>query len=155
MNSNQCALTAPGKGRECWSDWIAGNPTSQIIDKYSTEYEIGSGHIRSIGETAAWMLNTAARIVSVPDGSIDDEAAPRVLEDLAKRCKFGVPSEVVSIAELRVLQRSELNLLVHNSAGKILDTRHKNLGYAIERVRWHSLPSKGTIFEICHSCPNR
>ena len=46
---------------------------------------------------------------------------------LAQRCKFGVPGEIVTVAELGVLHRSELNLLTHNSTGKILDTPHKIL----------------------------
>ena len=117
-----------GNGRaDVLNDWLAGSPTSQIIENYSCKYEIGSGHIRGIGETAAWMLNTAARIANVPGMLIDGEAIAKELAELAQRCKFGVPTEVATIAELRVLQRSELNALVTNSTGKILDTTHKIL----------------------------
>ena len=70
------------------------------------------------------MLNTAARIATVTDVLVDPEALQRAFEDLAKRSKFGVPSEVVPIADLRVLHRSELNLLVNNSVGKILTDPH-------------------------------
>lgn len=108
-------------------EWISGVPTTQIIAKYSGRYEIGSGNIRTIGGTAAWMLNTAARIATVSNVSVDAEALQQAFEDLAKQCKFGVPSEVAPIAELRVLHRSELNLLVNNSLGKILTDPHEIL----------------------------
>ena len=108
-------------------DWIDGTPVSQIIDSYSDRYEIGSGHIRTLGETAAWMLTTAANIAQVPGLLNDGELIAMALEDLAQRCRFGVPTSIVEIAELRVLQRSDLNLLVNNSSGKILDTPHKIL----------------------------
>ena len=117
-----------GDGRACVLDeWLAGSPTSQIIEDYSDQYEIGSGHIRGVGETAAWVLNTAARIANVPGLLVDGETISKELEQLAQRCKFGVPSEVTQIAELRVLHRSELNLLVNNSTGKVLNTPHKIL----------------------------
>ena len=109
------------------NDWISGTPTTQIIDKYSGQYELGSGNIRTVGERAAWMLSTAARIATVPDVLADDDSLQQALEDLAKRCKFGVPSKVVSIAELRVLHRSELNVLVNNSVGKVLSDPHEIL----------------------------
>ena len=108
-------------------EWVAGNPISQIIETYSGRYEIGSGHIRRIGETAAWMLQTAARIAEVPGLLVEGEAISKELTELAQCCKFGVPNVVVSIAELGVLHRSELNLLVNNSTGRVLDTLHKIL----------------------------
>ena len=106
-------------------DWVDGKPTFRITGKYSDQYELGSGHIRSIGETAAWVLNTASRIAAVPGVVTKGEAISEKLEDLARRCRFGVPSKVVPLAELRVLHRGELNLLVNNSTGKVLDTPHK------------------------------
>ena len=109
------------------NDWMAGRPTSQIIEAYSGRYEVGSGHVRRIGETAGWMLNTAARIAEIPDLLAEGETISEKLMELAQRCKFGVPGEVVPIAELGVLHRSELNLLVNNSKGKVLDTSHKIL----------------------------
>ena len=112
---------------EVLNDWVTGKPTSQIINAHSSPYEVGSGHVRRIGETAAWMLNTAARIAEIPTLLIEGEAVAKELRELAHRCKFGVPSEVVEIAELGILHRSELNLLVNNSRGKILDTAHKIL----------------------------
>ena len=109
------------------NEWVAGNPTSQIIEMHSSQYETGSGHIRNIGETAAWMLNTAARIADIPGLLAEGQTISEKLSELAQRCKFGVPSEVATIAELGVLQRSELNLLVSNTTGKVLDTPHKIL----------------------------
>ena len=109
------------------NDWVVGRPTSQIIEAYSAQYEVGSGHVRRIGETAAWMLNTAARIAEIPGLLAESETISENLTELAQRCKFGVPGEVVPIAELRVLRRSELNLLANNSKGKVLDTPHKIL----------------------------
>ena len=108
-------------------EWVAGVPESQIIETYSGRYEVGSGHIRRIGETAAWMLHTAARIAEVPGALVEVEAILKELTELAQCCKFGVPNVVVPIAELGVLRRSELNLLVNNSTGKVLDTPHKIL----------------------------
>ena len=109
------------------NEWVGGNPTSQIIEAHSSQYETGSGHIRNIGETAAWMLSTAARIAEIPGLLAEGETISEKLAELAQRCKFGVPGEVVPIAELGVLHRSELNLLVNNSTGKVLDTPHKIL----------------------------
>lgn len=106
-------------------EWVAGKPISQIIEGYSSPYETGSGHIRRIGETAAWMLNTAARIADIPGLLAEGDVIAKELTDLAQRCRFGVPSAVAPIAELRVLRRSELNLLVNNSTGKVFDTFHK------------------------------
>ena len=116
-------------------EWMSGRPTAQIIEIYSGQYEVGSGHIRRIGETAAWMLNTAARIADVPDLVAEGDVMSRRLTQLAQRCKFGVPNEVVPIAELRVLHRSELNLLLNNSAGRVLDTPHKILDASIDDFR--------------------
>ena len=108
--------------------WTDGIPITQIIETYSSDrYEIGSGNVRSIGEMAAWMLTTAAQIVSALGVSIGDEEFTKALDDMAKRCRFGVPSDVVSVAELGVLRRSELNLLVNNSTGKTLQTLHEIL----------------------------
>ena len=116
-----------GERAQVLNEWVAGNPTSQIIETHSSRYEAGSGHIRNIGETAAWMLNTAARIAEIPGLLAEGETTSEKLAELAQRCKFGVPGEVVPVAELRVLHRSELNLLVNNSTGKVLDTPHKIL----------------------------
>ena len=57
----------------------------------------------------------------------DGQTAKQELENLAQRCKFGVPSELAPIAELRVLHRSELGLLANNSTGRVLNTFHKIL----------------------------
>ena len=116
-----------GKRAQVLDDWVVGCTTSEIIDTYSSQYEIGSGHIRSIGATAAWMLNTASKIASIPGLLVDGETISKELSDLSHQCKFGVPSPVVPIAELQVLRRSELNLLVNNAKGKVLDTPHKIL----------------------------
>ena len=64
------------------NDWIAGRPTSQIIEAYSGQYEVGSGHVRRIGETAAWMLNTAARIAEVAEPLSKTEAISDNLGEL-------------------------------------------------------------------------
>ena len=109
------------------NEWVAGKPTSQIIEAHSGQYETGAGHIRNVGETAAWMLNTAARIAEILGLLAEGETISEKLAELAQRCKFGVPGEVVPVAELRILHRSELNLLVNNSTGKVLDTPHKIL----------------------------
>ena len=116
-----------GERAQVLNEWVAGNPTSQIIEAHSSQYETGSGHISNIGETAAWMLTTAARIAEIPGLLAEGETISKKLSEVAQRCKFGVPGEVVPIAELRVLHRSELNLLVNNSTGKVLDTPHKIL----------------------------
>ena len=112
---------------EALGDWVAGRPTSEIIEQYSGRYAVGAGHIRSIGESAAWMLNTASRIADVSGLFSDGQTAKQELENLAQRCKFGVPSELAPIAELRVLHRSELGLLANNSTGRVLNTFHKIL----------------------------
>jgi len=35
-----------------------------MIQNYLGSYSIGYGHIKNIGETAAWILNTTAHIVN-------------------------------------------------------------------------------------------
>ncbi len=107
-------------------EWIEGTPVSQIINKYSGGYELGSGSVRRLGEIAAWMLNTGSRIAALSEASSVADLEIQ-LERLAQRCKFGVPYEVAQIAELRVLHRSDLNQLVNNAKGKVLDTPHKIL----------------------------
>ena len=109
------------------NDWITGRPTSHIINDYSSRYEIGSGHIKNIGDMAAWMLTTAAHIASIPDVLAEGETVSQALTGLAHRCKYGVPGAVVAVAELGVLDRPELNILINNSTGKVLDTPHKIL----------------------------
>lgn len=108
-------------------DWITGKAMAQIIETHSGQYELGSGHVRRIGETAAWMLNAAARIAEIPGLLSESETISKEISELAQRCKFGVPTEIVQIAGLQVLHRSELNLLVDNSTGRVLDTLHKIL----------------------------
>ena len=108
-------------------EWLAGRPTLEIIEEYSGRYEVGAGHIQRIGETAGWILNTAAGIAEVADLMYDGEKLAEELAGLAQRCRFGAPSAVIPIAELGFLHRSELNLLVNNSAGRVLDTAHKIL----------------------------
>ena len=128
--------------------WAGGIPIAQIIDTYSSNrYEIGLGNIRSIGETAAWMLNTAAQITSLSDVSIGDEEFTMALEDMARRCKFGVPGVVIPVAELKVLRRSELNLLVNNSTGKTLLTLHEILDTPIEDFVGILSPQKVTLLQ--------
>ena len=116
-----------GERAQVLNEWVDGDPISQIIEAHSSRYETGSGHVHNIGETAAWMLNTAARIAEIPGLLAEGKAISENLAELAQRCKFGVPAGVVPIAELRVLHRSELNLLVNNSTRKVLDTPHKIL----------------------------
>lgn len=108
-------------------EWMAGNPAKQIIEKYSGKYELGYGNIRDLGETAAWLLRTAVQIVSTSRVLGEHQEMLLALEGLANRCQYGVPSVVIPIAELKVLRRSELDRLVHNSTGKQLDTLHKIL----------------------------
>ena len=111
--------------------WADEMPTTQIIEKYSSDrYEMGLGHIRLLGETAAWMLNTAAQVTSVQDAPIGNEKLTAALEDMARRCKFGVPSEAIPVAELGVLKRSEIGLLMNNSTGNTLLTLHEILDAA-------------------------
>ena len=113
---------------EVLAAWTNGTPITQIIEDYSSgQYEVGFGHVRSIGERAAWMMSTAAQMTSLPDEGIGGEEFTKALEDMAKRCRFGVSSDVISVAELGVLQRSELSLLVNNSAGRTLLKLHEIL----------------------------
>ena len=129
------------------NEWLEGQPTSQIIENYSGQYEIGFGHIRNIGEMAAWMLNTAAQIATVPGVLVDGETISEELVELAQRCKYGVPTEVASIAELRILHRSELNLLVNNSTGRVLDTPHKILDTDLDDFAGILSPQKAELLQ--------
>lgn len=112
---------------ELLGEWLSGTVISDIIDRFSSGYEIGYGNVRSIGYTATWMLNTASQIASVLDFEGNTRDLPKRLVELAKSCKFGVPFQLVDIAEYEVLHRSELNRLLNNSRGIVLDTPHKIL----------------------------
>lgn len=73
---------------------------------------------------AEWLLSSAAQIARVL--SVRDATIKRI-ESLARECHFGIPDELVSLAKLRVLQRSDLMRLLKNSRGIALTDPEKIL----------------------------
>ena len=105
--------------------WISGHPTMVLAQEYSTErYSAGRGHITDLGEVAEWLLLTAAQIgstIGVPDTVVNK------LTQLAHEAHFGVPSELIELAQLRVLQRPDLLRLIINDKGIKLTDPHEIL----------------------------
>ncbi len=99
----------------------------QIEERYSGQYTVGQGNVQAIGSTAAWMLRTAAQICALPGFHQGDDKLIRAFEDLGIRCLFGVPTDVVAIAELRVLRRSEVIQLVANAKDRRFTSLHQIL----------------------------
>ena len=105
-------------------EWIAGTPVGEIAKRYSNEYSVGHGNIRNIGTTASWILHTAEQTVDHLELGDDGMRLKPALADLATRCLFGVPTEMVPVASLRALQRSEVMQLQNNAQGKQFTSLH-------------------------------
>lgn len=120
---------SPDQRAELLAKWIAGEPVMSLAAAYGTEYSVGHGRIRDLGEVAEWLLSTAAQAASTLGTSA---STGERLNRLAQEAHFGVPTELVELARLRVLLRSDLLRLVFNTKGvritephEILDTEPK------------------------------
>ena len=130
---------------ELLDQWLAGTPINDMIDRFSSGYEIGHGNIRMLGYKATWMLNTASQIATELELGCDPEAFSERLTELAMSCKYGVPFSLVAIAEYEVLHRSEINRLIDNARGIVLDTPHKILDTTSDEFRGILDPRKAEL----------
>ena len=108
-------------------EWIDGIPVRAIAERHSNPYSVGHGNIRNIGTTASWIFGTAQQ--SVDHIGLGDDGAQLKLElaSLAARCQFGVPAEMIPIASLRSLQRSEVMQLHNTAQGRRFTSPHEIL----------------------------
>jgi helicase len=109
---------------ELLSKWISGETIMDICNCYSKEYSVGHGRIRDLGESAEWLVLTCAQIATTLDLA---EGTIQRLERLAQEAHFGVPIELVQIARLRILHRSDLLRLMFNNKGVKLTQPHQIL----------------------------
>jgi replicative superfamily II helicase len=103
-------------------EWIDGNTITKISERHSDRYAIGSGHVRTLGATFSWLIGTMNQICRVIRPA--DHEAARVCEAVATRCLHGVPHNGVALAELEILNRSEVIRLLRNKHGKVFDSPH-------------------------------
>ena len=113
------------------ADWVGGVAVRTIIETYSERYELGHGHVRGIGQGAAWLLGTAAELARAwPDGEdieeVSDEVA-QTLDELSQRSRYGCLSEALKILLLGYFRRDEANRLALHGYADILDSPHKLL----------------------------
>jgi len=109
------------KRAEILTKWISGESVMKLATDYSTQYSVGNGHIRDLGNIAEWLLSTAALIgtaIKAKDVIIER------LSKLAQEAHFGVPIQLVSLAELRALPRSDILRLLFNDKGVQLTDPH-------------------------------
>lgn len=104
--------------------WINGESVMKLTTDFSSEYSVGHGRIRDLGSVAEWLLSTAAQI-GRSTGSCS--AIVDKLSDLAEEVHFGVPLELVPLAKLRALPRSDILRLVNNDKRIKLTDPHKIL----------------------------
>jgi len=99
---------------ELLTRWVQGESAMILTRNYSKKYSLGYGRIKNLGEVAEWLLSTAAQIgITIGAKSQDIERLIR----LAQEAHFGVPMELVELARLRVIQRSDLLRLINNEKG--------------------------------------
>lgn len=97
--------------------WIEGNGVRDL----ETFFRIGLGALRTLGETTSWITESAARLAPLLGASA--ETSP-VLSHLSDELRYGVPFQMVPLAQLRArgLGRDTLLRLIHNEAGLVVTT---------------------------------
>jgi len=110
------------KRAQLLSGWVRGEGVMKLTTDFSTEYSVGHGRIRELGSVAEWLLTTAAQI-GIALGS--PSTLVEKLSNSAQQAHFGVPLELVPLAQLRVLPRSDILRLVVNDKGVKLTDPHK------------------------------
>ena len=108
-------------------EWIAGAPVGEIAERYSNQNSVGHGNVQNIGATASWILRAAEQTVDHLALGDDGNQLKLALADLASRCLFGVPTDMIPIASLRALRRSEVMQLRGNAQGKQFTSLHQIL----------------------------
>lgn len=121
------------------SRWVGGESTVKLASDYSEDYSFGHGRIRELGEVAEWLLLTAAEIV-VTLG--EDETTVNALRRLASEAHFGLPRELIELAKLRLVLRSDLLRLMFNEKGIKLTSPHDVLDAGPEQFVGILAPQK-------------
>lgn len=141
----RCRPFAALQRAELLSGWISGESTMALARDYSTtRYSVGHGRIRELGEVAEWLLLTTAQIgsaMSMP-GTVVEK-----LTQLAGEAHYGVPTELVELARLRVLPRSDLLRLAINDKGIKLTDPHEILDAEPGRFVGILAPQKATALK--------
>lgn len=102
--------------------WVSGESVMKLTTDFSSEYSVGHGRIRELGSVAEWLLSAAAQIgnsIGSPSTIVEK------LLNLAQEAHFGVPLELVPLAQLRALPRSDILRLIINDRGIKLADPHK------------------------------
>ena len=102
--------------------WVNGESVMKLTTDFSSKYSVGHGRIRELGSVAEWLLSTAAQIgnsIGSPSTTVEK------LLNLAQEAHFGVPLELVPLAQLRALPRSDILRLIINDRGIKLADPHK------------------------------
>lgn len=101
--------------------WVGGESVMKLATDYSTQYSVGYGRIRDLGNIAEWLLSTASLIgINIES---KDTAVER-LSKLAQESHFGVPIQLIPLSELRALPRSDILRLLFNDKGIQLTNPH-------------------------------
>jgi len=102
--------------------WVSGESVMKLTTDFSSEYSVGHGRIKELGSVAEWLLSTAAQI---GDSIGSASTIVEKLMNLAQEAHFGVPLELVPLAQLRALPRSDILRLIINDKGVKLADPHK------------------------------
>ena len=112
----------PEKRTQLLFGWVNGESVMKLTTDFSSEYSVGHGRITELGSVAEWLLSTAAQIGNSigSTSTVVDK-----LSNLAQEAHFGVPLELVPLAQLRALPRSDILRLLINDKGIKLTDPHK------------------------------
>jgi len=122
-NCRELSRLAPylsGQKSKLLALWISGEEVRNI----TREFRIGYGRIRDLGESAEWLLTIAVDIAKLTG---IEQSIINKMSRLTMEAHYGVPYEVVPVAQLRVLKRSEIIHLVKNDMGKSFTSLHQIL----------------------------
>lgn len=95
------------------SDWIAGEPTTDIEARYSSNAfsRVGHGDIRGYADGSRFLLDSALRISAIVLGRAEDQEAATLL---LTRLDLGLPADALPISAVAFpLTRGEILALYH------------------------------------------
>ncbi|WP_240538279.1 hypothetical protein [Bradyrhizobium yuanmingense] len=131
------------------SDWIAGESTSDIESRFSSNLflRVGHGDIRGYADGARFLLESALRIAAIVLERAED---PDQVDVLLKRLDLGLPADALGLTEIDVLlTRGEL--LVLWRAGHVTLEGVKGLS---EEVLRSLIGRRGKmVFDALHPAP--
>ncbi|MBN2462653.1 MAG: DEAD/DEAH box helicase [Dehalococcoidia bacterium] len=108
-----------GKRAQLLYRWVSGESIMKLATDFSSQYSVGHGRVRELGSVAEWLLSTAAQI---SDNIGSSSTIVEKLSNLAQETHFGVPLELVPLAQLRALPRSDiLRLVINDKSIKLTD----------------------------------